>query len=255
MVDTQGLIDSLFKAGAHFGYTRSRRHPSVSKYIFGQKGGSEIFDLEQTAALMERAMAFVRTVAADRGTALLVGGKAEAREAVVRTAQALDIPYSAGRFIGGSLTNWSEIKKRIERLRDLTDKREKGELSKFTKLERLLIDREIDDLTSMFGGLQTLTGLPKVLIVVDPRREKIAVTEAKKMKIPVVALLNSDCDASVIDYPVTANDATTRSIELFLSKVREAWEEGRKSMVPLRDPSAGESGETPAAAEPATTGA
>lgn len=235
MADTQGLIDSLFKAGAHFGYTRSRRHPSVSKFLFGQKGGSEIFDLEQTAALMERAMAFVRTVAADRGTMLLVGGKAEAREAVIRAAQSLDVAYSAGRFIGGSLTNWSEIKKRIERLRDLTEKREKGELAKFTKLERLLIDREIDDLTSMFGGLQSLTGLPKVMVVIDPRREKIAVTEAKKMKIPVVALMNSDCDVSVIDYPVTANDATIASIELFLSNLKTAWEDGRKAQVPARE--------------------
>lgn len=235
MAENQGLIDNLFKAGAHFGYTRSRRHPSVSKYLFGAKGGSEIFDLEQTAVLLERAMNFVRTVAADRGTILLVGGKAEAREAVVRTAQSLDIPYSAGRFIGGSLTNWSEIKKRIERLRDLTDKREKGELAKFTKLERLLIDREIDDLTSMFGGLQSLTGLPKAMVVIDPRREKIAVTEAKKMKIPVVALLNSDCDASIIDYPVTANDATMQSIEFFLSHLKTAWEEGKKAQVPLRE--------------------
>lgn len=247
MAENQGLIDSLFKAGAHFGYTRSRRHPSVSKFLFGVKGGAEIFDLEKTAEMYDRAMTFIRTVAADRGTILIVGGKAEAREAVVRMAQSIGQPYCAGRFIGGSLTNWSEIKKRIERLRDLTERREKGELSKFTKLERLLIDREIEELTLMFGGLQGLTGMPKALVVVDPRREKIAVTEANKMKIPVVALLNTDCDASVIEYPVPANDATIQSIELFLSKVKAAWEEGMKAQVPLRDPSEGSAGEAPAA--------
>lgn len=234
-MSTKDLIESLFKAGAHYGYSRSRRHPSVSKYLFGVKGGVELFDLEKTAELFETAQTFIRSVAADRGTILLVGGKAEAREAVVRAAESLNQPFVSGRFIGGTLTNYSEIKKRVERLIDLTEKREKGELAKFTKLERLLIDREIDDLTIMFGGLRGMTKLPTALVVVDPRREKIAVTEARKMKIPVVALLNSDCDASEVTYPVTANDATLASVALFLSKIKEAWEEGVKSAPPLRE--------------------
>jgi small subunit ribosomal protein S2 len=229
------LIDSLFKAGAHYGYSRSRRHPSVTKYLFGVKGGVELFDLEKTAALMDAAQTFVRSVGADRGTILFVGGKAEAREAIARTAESLNQPYVSGRFIGGALTNWSEIKKRVERLNDLTDKREKGELSMFTKLERLLIDREIDDLTTMFGGLRGMTKLPTAMVVIDPRHEKIAVTEARKMKIPVVALLNSDCDATAVTYPVAANDSTLVSISLFLAQIKAAFEEGLKAAAPVRE--------------------
>ena len=239
MADNSTLIESLFKAGAHFGYSRSRRHPSTLKYLFGAKGGVEIFDLEKTAELVEKAKTFVRGIAADRGVVLFVGGKAEAREAVIRTAESLNLPFSAGRFIGGSLTNWSEIKKRVERLVDLSDKREKGELAKYTKLERLLIDREIDDLTTMFGGLRGMTKLPSAMVVIDPRREKIAVTEARKMKIPVIALLNSDCDATEVNYPVAANDATLASVQLFLSEIKSAWEEGLKAApAPKEEPAA-----------------
>jgi len=241
------LIDSLFKAGAHFGYSRSRRHPSVTKYLYGAKGGVELFDLEKTAVQMDAAATYIRSVAADRGVMLVVGGKAEAREAVIRTAESVNQPFVSGRFIGGSLTNWSEIKKRVERLIDLSDKREKGELSKYTKLERLLIDREIDDLTTMFGGLRGMNKLPSVMVVVDPRKEKIAVTEALKMKIPVVALLNSDCDASEINYPVAANDATLASVALFLSHIKKAWEEGQKAAPPVRELPADQVADAPVA--------
>jgi small subunit ribosomal protein S2 len=251
-MDTQGIIDSLFKAGAHFGYSRSRRHPSTLKYLFGVKGGVEIFDLEKTAEQLDRAMVFIRGLAADRKTLLFVSSKAESRESVKATAEALNLPYVAGRFIGGTITNFNEIKKRIDRLTELTSLREKGELAKFTKLERLLIDREIDELDAMFGGLRGMTKIPHAMLVVDPKREKIAIEEARKAKIPTVALLNSDCDASLITYPVPGNDATVGSVKFFLEQVKAAWEEGAKDAPALRDPSAGEAGETPAAPAEAT---
>lgn len=235
MADTNTLIEALFKAGSHFGYSRSRRHPSTLKFLFGTKGGVEIFDLEKTAVQMEKAMTMIRSLAGDRKTMLFVSSKAESREALQRTAESLNQPYVSGRFIGGTLTNWSEIKKRTDRLSELSTLREKGELQKFTKLERLLIDREIEELELMFGGLKGLTKIPNAMLVIDPRKEKIAVEEARKSKIPVIALLNSDCDASLITYPVPGNDSTVVSVKLFLEQVKLAWEDGARNAPALKE--------------------
>ena len=223
MTETNPIIDKLFAAGAHFGYAPSRRHPSTSGYLFGVKGGVELFDLEQTAGLLDEARAFVKQLAAERKTILFIGGKAEAREAVMRAALRIAQPYCAGRWIGGSLTNWSEIKKRLGRLEELSTMREKGELAKFTKLERLLIDREIADLDLMFGGLRGLGKLPDALFVADPRKEAIAVAEANQLNIPVIALMNSDCDRQKIQYPIPANDASRETLTIVLDEITKAY--------------------------------
>ena len=223
MTETNPIIDKLFAAGAHFGYAPSRRHPSTSGYLFGVKGGVELFDLEQTAGLLDEARAFVKQLAAERKTMLFIGGKAEAREAVMRAALRIAQPYCAGRWIGGSLTNWSEIKKRLGRLEELSTMREKGELAKFTKLERLLIDREIADLDLMFGGLRGLNKLPDALFVADPRKEAIAVAEANQLNIPVIALMNSDCDRQKIQYPIPANDASRETLTIVLDEITKAY--------------------------------
>lgn len=220
---TNPLIDKLFSIGAHFGYSPRYRHPSTSKYIFGQKGGVELFDLEQTAALLGEALDAVKALAAARKTVLFVGGKAEAREALMRTAQMLNQPYVASRWIGGTLTNWSEIRKRLNRLTELTDLREKGELAKFTKMERLLIDREIADLDLMFGGLRGMTKVPDALFVVDPRAEAGAVAEAAQLNIPVIALLNTDCDRSRVAHPIPGNDASREVIQFVLDEVGKTY--------------------------------
>lgn len=225
MVETNPIIDKLFGAGAHFGYAPSRRHPSVSAYIFGAKGGVELFDLEQTALLLEGAAAFVKSLASERKTILFIGGKAEAREAVRRAAERLAQPYCAGRWIGGSLTNFSEIKKRLNRLEELSNMREKGELAKFTKLERLLIDREITDLDNTFGGLRGMQKLPDAIFVVDPRKESIAVAEAIQLRIPIIALMNSDCDREGIEYPIPANDASRETLSIVLDELTKVYAE------------------------------
>lgn len=217
------IIDKLFSVGAHFGYSPSRRHPSTSRYIFGQKGGMELFDLEQTAGLLQEALDAIKSLAAERKTILFVGGKAEAREGLARTAQMLNQPYSSGRWIGGTLTNWSEIKKRLARLADLTSMREKGELAKFTKHERLLIDRDITDLEAMFGGLKGVQKLPDALFVVDPKLESGAVAEAKQLNIPIIALLNSDCNISGIAHPIPGNDASREAIQFVLDEVGKTY--------------------------------
>jgi small subunit ribosomal protein S2 len=224
MEKNQSLIDSLFKIGAHFGYAPSRRHPSVAPYIFGTKGGTELFDLERTAESMTRALEFIKTLAGARKTILFVSGKAEAREALKRAAERLNQPYVASRWIGGTLTNFSEIKKRVNLLVEQTQQREKGELQKYTKHERLLIDRQLVDLERMFGGLKGMNKLPDALFVIDPKQEAGAIAEALQLKIPVIALLNSDCDTSAIQYPIPGNDANTRVIAYVLDEAAKTYE-------------------------------
>lgn len=224
------VIDKLFSVGAHFGYSPSRRHPSVSKYIFGAKGGVELFDLEQVAKLLADSLEFVAKLASERKVILFVGGKAEAREALKRAAERLNLPYSAGRWIGGSITNFGEIKRRLNRLDELTLMREKGELAKFTKKERLLIDREIADLESMFGGLKGMTRNPDALFVIDPKQESGAVAEARQLNIPVIALMNSDCDRSLVTHPIPGNDAAREVIQYVLGEVVDTYE---KALAPI----------------------
>ncbi|MDO8517800.1 MAG: 30S ribosomal protein S2 [bacterium] len=224
MEQDQSTIDKLFAVGAHFGYAPSRRHPSVAPYIFGAKGGTELFDLERTSECLEQALEFVKTLAAARKTILFIGSKAEGRAALTRAAQRLSQPYVASRWIGGTLTNFSEIKKRISRLLELSDLRERGELAKFTKHERLLIDREIVDLTAMFGGLRGMAKLPDALFVVDSKQESGSVEEARQLKIPVIALLNSDCNKTLVTYPIPANDASMQTIAHVLGEVAHTYE-------------------------------
>lgn len=224
MTENKPLIEKLFAVGAHFGYAPSRRHPSVSNYIFGSKGGTELFDLEKTSAALTVALEQIKKLAAERKTILFVGGKAEAREALTRAAERLNQPYVASRWIGGTLTNFSEIKKRVNRLLELSDLREKGELAKFTKKERLLIDREIVDLDAMFGGLRGMHKLPDALFVVDPRLEAGSVEEARQLNIPVFALLNSDCNTAPVTYPIPGNDASLQSISFVLNEIAVMYE-------------------------------
>lgn len=231
-MDKNTVIEKLFSVGAHFGYAPSRRHPSVSKFIFGTKGGTELFDLEKTAEALDAALSYVKTLAAARKTILFVGGKAEARAAVERTADRLNQPYVSGRWIGGTITNFQEINKRLSRLTELSDMREKGELAKFTKHERLLIDREITDLESMFGGLKGMKKVPDALFVVDPKKEAGAVEEARQLNIPVIALLNTDCDLKGIAHPIPANDASVQSIGLVLEEVAKTYESNTTAATP-----------------------
>jgi small subunit ribosomal protein S2 len=235
------IIDKLFAAGAHFGYSPSRRHPSLKSYIFGSKGTTELFDLEKTSVALESALQFVTTLAQGRKTVLFIGGKAEAKGIVKRVAERLNQPYVAGRWIGGTLTNFSEIRKRLNRLTDLTTMREKGELQKFTKLERLLIDREINDLEETFGGLKGITKLPDAMVIVDPRHESGAVDEALLTKVPTVAIMNSDCDRTKITYPIPANDASVHSISVILDEIASAYSQNlgpERAEVPAETPRA-----------------
>jgi small subunit ribosomal protein S2 len=221
------VVDALFSAGAHFGFVKSRRHPSVKPYIFGLKNKIEIFDLEKTSVLLHRALEFVETLGTKGATILFVSGKNEAKNAIISAATSVTMPYVAGRFIGGTLTNFPEIKKRVEKLETLTSQKEKGELGKYTKKERLLIDREIDRLREFFFGLSVMKKLPDAVFVVDAKSESIAVKEAQKMSIPVISLSGSDNDLNEVNYPIPGNDSSKTSIEFFLGKVAETYKKGQ----------------------------
>lgn len=219
-------VEELFKVGAHFAFVKSRRHPSALPFIYGSKNNIEIFNLEKTSGELDKALVFILELGKIEAPILFVGGKNEAREAVTQAGTELSLPFVAGRWIGGTLTNFSEIKKRIAKLEELTGQREKGELGKYTKKERLLIDREIDKLTVYFSGLSTMKGLPKALVIVDPKKEHIAVSEAKRMNIPVVALAGSDCNLHGVDYAIPGNDSSRQTIGFVISEIVEAYKEG-----------------------------
>ena len=221
--ENKGIIEEMFKVGAHFGYSKSKRHPSMKSLIFGVKNTVEIIDLEKTDEYLARAKEFVASVAREGKQILFVGSKNEAREAVKNAALSVDMPYVTNRWIGGTITNFSEIKKRIARLEDLTSKKEKGELGMYTKKERLLIDREIEDLEKHFGGLLPMKQKPAAIFVVDSGAESIAVKEATGTGIPVISLSGSDCNIKGIDYPVPANDSSRSSITFFVDAITAAY--------------------------------
>jgi small subunit ribosomal protein S2 len=233
------LITRLFAAGAHFGFTKSRRHPSVAPFIFGNKQGTDIIDLEQSARALEVACSIVSAAGAAGKTVLFVSTKEEIAPTVKKAALQIGMPYVVNRWIGGILTNWPEIKKRLARYADLIAQGESGELErKYTKKERVVIGRELDKLAFNFDGIKTLTGLPHLLVVVDPRHDAIAVTEARDVKIPVIGITSSDADLRALTYPVVVNDALQSSVDVVLAELVAAYEAGKTAAATRTDASA-----------------
>jgi len=223
-------VKDLFEAGAHFAYAKARRHPSVAPYIFGAKNGVEIFDLTKTSPLLDTAKNFISHLATQKKQVLFVGGKHESQGVIKDAAMKLDMPYVVGRWIGGTMTNFPEISKRVARLADLSSKKEKGLLGGYTKKERLLIDREIERLTDRFGGLDSMKRPPAAIFVIDSGFEDIAVAEANKEGIPVISLSSSDCDITKVQYPVVGNDTAIKSISYVVEALSAAFEEGKKNI-------------------------
>jgi len=228
----EGLIGALFNVGAHLGYSRARRHASMKHVIFGSKGTTDIIDLSKTSTMLEETLAFIRSLGSSNKVVLFVGGKPEIRDLVRESAETLNMPYVAGRWLGGTLTNFVEIKKRIQRLASLTGDRDAGVLAqKYTKKERVLLGREIAKLELNFGGMSGLERLPDALVVVDTRAEHIAVKEAKDLGIPVIGIMNSDCDLSQVSHPMVGNDASRASVQFFLTQAVDAYRTGTKGAV------------------------
>jgi small subunit ribosomal protein S2 len=226
----QGEVERLFKAGAHFAQVKSRRHPSMKPYILGAKNRTEIIDLSKTESQLMAAKAALEALAKDGKTVLFVGGKPEMVPLVKAAAIKVGAPYVATRWLGGTLSNFNEIKKRIDRLVDLNEKKAAGTLAKqHTKLEVLKLDREAAKLTLRLDGITGLQKRPDAMLVVDTKHEKHAIKEARQMGIPVIAIMSSDCDLKDATYPIVANDASREVVKMLLADLVEAFEKGRSA--------------------------
>ena len=213
-------IDDLKRVGMQYGYSKTRRHPSAKKFIEKTENGIDTIDLKHTLEQLAQAIDLLKGVQAAGKAILFVGVKPEIRPLVRQVALSINEPYVTERWIGGSLTNFPQMKKRIEKLHDLLKKKEKGELAVYTKKEQLLIERDIARLDKNFGGMSTMTNLPGAVVMIDSRHEDMAATEAYLMKIPVVSLSNTDCDISKISNVIIGNDGSMASVEFFLDTIK-----------------------------------
>jgi small subunit ribosomal protein S2 len=229
-LDSDTIVEEMFKAGAHYGYGKRRRHPSVSSNIYTTKNKTDIINLETTAQMLESVREYVSTLAADGKVILFVGTKPEAKEITKQAALALDMPYVTERWIGGTLSNFKEIKKRITELENYQKDVAEGGLDKYTKRERTMLAKKMEKLSRYYSGLIDLKKLPDALFIVDPKAEHIAATEARKSKVPVIALANSDTNIKDIDHPIVCNDASIPSISFFVSSLKDAYLDSKESI-------------------------
>jgi len=222
-------MKQLLEAGVHFGHQTSRWNPKMKPYIFGARNGIYIIDLQQTVKMFRDAYAFVRELAAQGGAVLFVGTKKQAQDAIREEAERCGMFYVTNRWLGGMLTNFQTIKQSIDRLRKLDETLESETmLEALTKKEMITVRRERDKLMASLGGIRNMKKLPDALFVVDPKKEEIAVREANKLGIPVVAAVDTNCDPDVIDYTIPGNDDAIRAIRLFCTAIADAVTEGRE---------------------------
>jgi len=226
-------IKRLLEAGAHFGHQTSRWNPRMEKYIFTKRNGIHIIDLEQTAVLLTKACDFIRQVVEEGGTVLFVGTKKQAQQSIEEEALRCGMYFVNQRWLGGVLTNFVTIQSRIDYLVRLEDQRERGEFKRLPKKEAQKHEDQIARLNRLVGGFKEMTSLPSVIFIVDPTKEKIALAEAKRMGIPVVAMADTNCDPDEIDYPVPSNDDAIRAIRLICNRMADAVLEGKASLTAM----------------------
>lgn len=220
-------MKELLEAGAHFGHKTSRWHPKMEPYIHSKRNGIHIIDLSKTSQAIEEATTFLSSVAASGKQILFVGTKRQAQDIVKEAATAVKQPYVSERWLGGMITNWNTIGGRVKHLKDLENKMENGELaSRYNKLEVQRFQEEIDELNRLYGGVKELNGRPGALFIVDVITEANAVKEANKLHIPIVAIVDSNADPTLIKYPIPANDDAIKTIKLITAYVKQAVEEG-----------------------------
>ncbi|HWQ11575.1 MAG TPA: 30S ribosomal protein S2 [Roseiflexaceae bacterium] len=232
MSETQGAqrlvsMKALLESGAHFGHQTKRWNPKMRPYIFTARNGIHIIDLQKTIVGLQAAYRFVADVVAGGGKILFVGTKKQAQETIAEEAARAGQLYITQRWLGGTLTNFTTMRKRLRYLMDLEAQRDRGEFAKLTKAEGLKREQEIEKLNKVFGGLKTMDRLPGALFIVDPHKEELAVKEAKKVGIPIVAMVDTNCDPDPIDYVIPCNDDAIRSIRLITSKIADAAAEGQ----------------------------
>jgi small subunit ribosomal protein S2 len=223
-------IKQLLEAGAHFGHQTGRWHPRMKNYIFTKRNGIHIIDLEKTAVLLDKACDFIREVVEGGGTVLFVGTKKQAQESVEEEASRCGMYYVNLRWLGGMLTNFATIQARVDQLVRLEDQQSRGEFGRLTKKEVLKLGEKIEHMNRQMGGFKEMTTLPNAMLIIDPTKERIALAEAKRMGIPVVAIVDTNCNPDDIDYPIPANDDAIRAIKLVCSKIADAVLEGKTAI-------------------------
>ncbi|EKE13151.1 MAG: 30S ribosomal protein S2 [uncultured bacterium] len=218
-------LDELIESGAHFGHQTKRWNPKMEEYLYGQEEGVHIFDLTKTKPLIEEALSFLVKSVKEGKKVLILGTKKQIKDKVAETATKVGMPYVNERWLGGTISNFSQIKRSIDKMEEMKENLATGFYNKYTKKERLLIDREIDRLEKFFGGIKSLTGTPDILFVIDTKREAAAIHEASSKKIPIVGVVDSNADPDLIDYPIPMNDDASRGLEYLLDLLAGAISE------------------------------
>lgn len=221
-------MKQLLEAGVHFGHQTRRWNPKMSRYIFTERNGIYIIDLQKTVKKVEEAYQFVRELAANGGKILFVGTKKQAQESVRDEAERCGMYYINQRWLGGTLTNFETIQKRIQRLHQLGEMETDGTFDVLPKKEVILLRKEKERLEKFLGGIKHMNELPEALFVVDPRKERIAIAEARKLGIPIVAIVDTNCDPDEVDYVIPGNDDAIRAVKLLTSKMADAVLEGNQ---------------------------
>ncbi|MCB9176770.1 MAG: 30S ribosomal protein S2 [Caldilineae bacterium] len=216
----------LLEAGVHFGHYTRRWNPKMRPYIFTERNGIHIIDLALTVKAMDKANDRIRDTVAHGGTILFVGTKKQASENLRQAAERVNMPYVTHRWLGGMLTNWQTMRQRVNHLIDLENRRDRGEFAMLTKKEALLREREITKLNERLGGIKGLSTLPDMIFIVDTMRESIAVKEANSLGIPIVAIVDTNCDPDPIQYVIPSNDDAIRALKLMIDKIATAVDEG-----------------------------
>jgi small subunit ribosomal protein S2 len=250
-------MKQMLETGVHFGHQTRRWNPKMRTYIFGARNGIHIIDLQQTVKLFQKAHDFIVETVANGGKVLFIGTKRQAQEAIKAEVERCGMHFVTQRWMGGTLTNFQTIKKRIDRLKNLESMFADGTINKFPKKEVVQLAREVEKLNDALGGIKEMTDAPKVAFIIDPNREHIAVNECRKLGIPVVAVVDTNCDPDLIDYVIPGNDDAIRAIKLFATHIADACIEGAATMkenaagakaAPAKEPEA-EAGAEKAAAE------
>ncbi len=220
-------MKALLESGVHFGHRTYKWHPAMKPYIFTERNSIHIIDLQKTVKALEQSYNLVRDTVAAGGTLLFVGTKRQAQETIQTEAIRCGMPYVTHRWLGGMLTNWRTIRQRINELERLERMRDRGDFERLTKKEALLYNRQIERLEMLLGGIRGMVRLPELLFVIDVRREATAIHEANLLNIPVIALVDTNCDPSNVDYVIPSNDDAIRAIKLLVGKIADAVLEGR----------------------------
>jgi small subunit ribosomal protein S2 len=213
--------EEMIQAGLHFGHRVSRVHPKMKPYIYGVRNTVHIIDLEKTIEKFREALKFIQELISENKTLVLVGTKIQTKDLVEKVAKECNLPYINERWLGGTFTNFETIKKRIEYFKELEKKKTEGELEKYTKKERAKIDQELRELQLKFGGIKNLTQLPDAIFVLDMKKDTLAIREAKQIGIKVIGIADTNCDPTLADYPIPANDDAISSVKYILEKVKE----------------------------------